>query len=152
MKNSEKKLDKLKLKKKNEKVYYAKNRFYQFSINDIYELKRISSKTEKLIRICLHKNDNQKIQEMIIMHKQPQSVGPLKQKKETISYHVLNGELDIQLSEKKIKKKFKIKKNESLRIPCNIFRKIKSTKKDTIFLEITSGPFKDTQTIWKKRI
>ena len=107
MKNLEKKLDKLKLKKKNEKVYYAKNRFYQFSINDIYELKRISSKTEKLIRICLHKNDNQKIQEMIIMHKQPQSVGPLKQKKETISYHVLNGELDIQLSEKKLKKNLK---------------------------------------------
>lgn len=143
---SKKKLKKLNLKQKNERVYYSKNKFYKFSIKDIYELKKISPKKEKLIRICLHKNNKQKIQEMIIMHKKPQIVGPLKQKKESISYHVFNGELDIILSNKK----FKIKKNESLRIPCNIFRKIKSNKKDTIFLEVTSGPFKDEQTIWKK--
>ena len=86
------------------------------------------------------------------MHKQPQIVGPLKQKKESISYHVFSGELNILLSDKKIKEKFIVKKNESLRIPCNIFRKIKSTKKNTIFLEITTGPFKDEQTIWKKII
>lgn len=142
-----KKLDKLRLKQKNDRVYYSKNESYKFSIKDIFELEKISPKKEKLIRICLHKNDKQKIQEMIIMHKKPQIVGPLKQKKESISYHVLNGELDIFLSNKK----FKIKKNESLRIPCNTFRKIKSNKKNTIFLEVTSGPFKDTQTIWKKK-
>ena len=140
-----KKLDNLNLIQKNERVFYSKNKFYKFSIKDIYELKKISSKKEKLIRICLHKNDNQKIQEMIIMHKKPQTVGPLKQKKETISYHVLNGELNIFISNKK----FKIKKKESLRIPCNSFRKIKSTKDNTIFLEVTSGPFKDEQTVWK---
>ena len=105
-----KKLDNLNLIQKNERVFYSKSKFYKFSIKDIYELKKISSKKEKLIRICLHKNDNQNIQEMIIMHKKPQTVGPLKQKKETISYHVLNGELNIFLSNRK----FKIKKKESL--------------------------------------
>ena len=56
-----KKLDKLRLKQKNDRVYYSKNESYKFSIKDIFELEKISPKKEKLIRICLHKNDKQKM-------------------------------------------------------------------------------------------
>ena len=86
------------------------------------------------------------------MHKVPQTIGPLKQKKESISYHVINGELQIDLFKKNKIINFKLKKNNSLRIPCNLFRKVISKKNNTIFLEIANGPFKDKHTIWKEQV
>jgi|TARA_B100001175_G_C19260068_1_gene518981 cupin fold WbuC family metalloprotein len=149
MNSSKKILNKLGLKKKNDRVYYSKNTFHKFSLKDIFVLKEITSKNSKLIRICLHKDNKKKIQEMIIMHKTPQIIGPLKQKKESISYHVLNGKLQIDIFNKNEISKFELKKNDSIRIPCNLFRKIISKKKNTIFLEVVNGPFKDKDTIWK---
>lgn len=149
MTSLKKDLSKLGLRKKNERVYYLDNAYFKFSLKNIYNLKKITPKNVKLIRVCLHKKDNENIQEMIIMHKIPQIIGPLKQKKDSISYHVLNGELDIYLYSKNKKIKFNLKKNDSVRIPCNIFRKIISKKQNTIFLEVANGPFKDNHTIWK---
>ncbi len=151
MNSSQKILNRLGLRKKNNRVYYPKHIYSKFSLRDILALKKITPKDTKLIRICLHKNDNEKIQEMIILHKIPQSIGPLKQKKESISYHVINGELQIDLLKKNKIVNFKLKKNNSLRIPCNLFRKVISKKNNTIFLEITNGPFKDEHTIWKEK-
>ena len=148
---SKKILNKLGLKKKNDRVYYSNSIYCEFSLKDIFILKKLSSKNTKIIRICLHKNDNQKIQEMIIMHKIPQIIGPLKQKKESISYHVLNGELQIDIFKRNKIINFKLKKNNSLRIPCNVFRQIISKKHNTVFLEIANGPFKDKHTIWKEK-
>ena len=128
MNNSKKILNRLGLRKKNNRVYYPKHIYSKFSLRDILALKKITPKDTKLIRICLHKNDNEKIQEMIILHKIPQSIGPLKQKKESISYHVINGELQIDLLKKNKTVNFKLKKNNSLRIPCNLFRKVISKK------------------------
>ena len=152
MNKSKKVLSRLGLKKKNNRVYYLKSIYSKFSLRDIFALKKLTPKDTKLIRVCLHKNDSEKIQEMIIMHKVPQTIGPLKQKKESISYHVINGELQIDLLKKNKIVNFKLKKNNSLRIPCNLFRKVISKKNNTIFLEIANGPFKDKHTIWKEQV
>ena len=76
-------LKKLNLVFKNERVYYAKNKFFSISIKKILLLKKFLPKNQKIFRICLHINDKEKIHEMIIVHLKPQTIGPLKQKKQT---------------------------------------------------------------------
>jgi len=98
-------LKKLNLVFKNERVYYAKNKFFSISIKKILLLKKFLPKNQKIFRICLHINDKEKIHEMIIVHLKPQTIGPLKQKKQTISYHLLNGKLLISIIKKKNKTK-----------------------------------------------
>ena len=42
-----------------------------------------------------------------------------------------------------------LKIHHTSRLKANQYRTIKSLKKDTIFLEVSEGPFKDSDTIWK---
>ena len=146
-------LKKLNLVFKNERVYYAKDKFFSISIKKILLLKKFLPKNQRIFRICLHINDKEKIHEMIIVHLKPQTIGPLKQKKQTISYHLLNGKLLISIIEKNKTKSFLLSKknNKHLRIKCNMFRLVKSLEPNTIFLEIASGPFKNKDTIWKNK-
>jgi len=144
-------LDKLKLKRKNNKVFYSKVDNFSIGLKEILIISKFINKRQKIFRICLHKNNLQKIHEMIIVHLKSQTIGPLKQKKKFISYHLLKGKLKIELLNKKRSKIFKLdeKNKKHLRIKCDLFRKVISLKPMTIFLEICEGPFKDKDTIWK---
>ena len=89
---------------------------------------------------------------MIMIHTKNQIVGPLKQHKKFISYHIIFGYIQIGLIEKSKKQLFKLKDNgdnKNLLIPANIFRTINSLSSPSIFLEVAEGPFKDSDTIWK---
>ena len=44
-----------------------------------------------------------------------------------------------------------LKNPSHIRLKANQYRTIKSLKKDTIFLEVSEGPFKDSDTIWKNK-
>ena len=92
---------------------------------------------------------------MYMFHSRPYSVGPLKQYKESISYHIVDGLLEISTNnqDKKIILGSELFENETLsrsyRLKPNEFRMVESKSEYCIFLEVNNGPFKDSDTIWK---
>lgn len=145
------------LKKKNERVFYSLKSPSGFSNKQIYLFKEIALiKNQPLMRICLHKNDDEKIHEMLMVHSRPQKVGPLRQKNhESLSYMSIDGEALIKTYSKdgKFIDSYKIhnsKKNylRMCRLDSKITRTIESVSEYFIFLEICSGPFEDNHTIW----
>ena len=149
------KVGKKKFLKKKENVFYLLDDPKVLSLKNIknFKAKNYSSlKNYKLFRICLHTKDKDKFNEMIMFHLKPHVVGPLKQQKNNISFHLIQGKLEITIFNKK-QKKIRLS-NESkdpshIRLKANQYRTINSLKKDTIFLEVSEGPFKDSDTIWK---
>ena len=95
-------LKKYNLFKKNDRVLYVKANYFAFSK---YQLKILLNyailKKEKLFRVCIHKDDNEQIHEMIMFHTKSQFIGPLCQPNKTsISFNVIEGILNIKLYRK----------------------------------------------------
>jgi 8-oxo-dGTP diphosphatase len=142
--------------KKNERVYYSKNNIFNISKKHLYFFLFLSQiRNIKVSRICLHKDDDSNLHEMYMFHSCPSSVGPLKQNKESISYHIIDGLLEISTQDenKKIILGSDSFENEALsksyRLKPNEFRIVESKSDYCIFLEVNNGPFKDNDTIWK---
>lgn len=149
-------VDKKKFLKKKDNVFYLMDNPKVLSLKNIKNFKaklNNTLKNYKLFRICLHNKDKDKYNEMIMFHLKPHLVGPLKQEKNNISFHMIQGKLEITIFNKKKIKKISLSKNSKnpshIRLKANQYRTIKSLKKNTIFLEISEGPFKDSDTIWK---
>ena len=147
------------LTKKNNRVYYLKDSNSVVSMQLIMIIKEIASARKiPICRICLHSNDNEGVHEMIMIHTIKTSVGPLKQKKQSISYHIISGKLKLSLCNKsgKTLNSYVLDNNHldknktfsSIRMKANVFRKVQSLENETIFLEIANGPFKDKDTEW----
>jgi len=144
------------LRVKNERVYYSKQTPSFLNIQSIYLLKGLAVfKKIPIIRICLHQKDDELIHEMIIIHTKPQKIGPLKQNKKSLSYHIIDGTALINLHDDNNKISWQCelsstnsKSLSNLRLNSSIFRTIESISNYTIFLEISSGPFIDNDTIW----
>ena len=150
-------LKKNNLKKKNSRVYYTAKKNFKISNQNIYLLKKLLIyKNQNIFRICFHKSDKDHINEMLIMVKGRFSNKPHKQKKSSVSYHLLSGSLSINLhnNKGKIVKKYDLgeKKNnlKLLRLDANIFRSLSCSGKFTIFMETSCGPFSDRNTKWLK--
>ena len=93
-------IKRLNLTKKNDRVYYSKDKLSKsVSYSDAIELKDFAIKEKlKLFRVCFHKSDKEQINEMLMIHSEPQEIGPLKQiNKPSISFIVLEGEAEINL-------------------------------------------------------
>jgi len=141
-------------KKKNNKVFYTLKKDCKLSRQVIFLLMNLAKlKKQKIIRICMHIDDKLKTHEMLIMHIKPISVGPLKQAKNFLSYHIIEGEMLIRIFDNKGKEinKYMLSNHngfKSLRLKADKFRKIITKSSFAIFLEITNGPFKDSDTIW----
>ena len=146
--------EKINFKKKNERVFYNKDKYTYPNIRHIWLLYLYAKINNiSLCRLCLHKSDKNKINSMIMIHTNKQIVGPLKQKKKYIEYHILFGYLQISLIQKSRIKIFKLNikgDHKNLSIPANVFRTIESFSSPAIFLEIAEGPFKDSDTIWRQ--
>lgn len=146
--------------KKNDRVYYTKENPFCISRQQMFILKSlVTIKNIPVFRICMHTNDSADIHEMIMIHSKPSKVGPLKQLKTSLSYHIIEGELVIELfDENGIKLKDYIVSNSnlnenstiSIRLNAKQFRTVSSVSPFAIFLEVGSGPFQDSDTIWLK--
>ena len=149
-------INQLNIVKKNERVYYSKNNIFNVSKKHLYFFLFLSQiRNIKVSRICLHKDDDSNLHEMYMFHSCPSSVGPLKQNKESISYHIIDGLLEISNKDKnkKVILGSETFENETLsksyRLKPNEFRIVESKSDYCIFLEVNNGPFKDDDTIWK---
>ena len=148
-------LSRLKLKKKNNHVYYAQDYPFLFQWNDINKLIELArEKSVHKLRVCLHKEDKAMVHEMIIMLLKPQRINPHKQEKTTISYHVLEGTAELKLynDNGKVKYSMNLSSRKSgiqhVRLEANKFRSIRSISNSFVYLEIANGPFRDSDTIW----
>ena len=146
------------LKKKNKRVFYSKIKDLKLSRQQIFLFRELSIiNNQRVSRICLHQSDSSSLHEMIMVHSKPTKIGPLKQNKECISYHIIEGSIAILICDElqNIKNSYLLSSlsfsNEefnSIRINPNEYRIVSSLSDHAIFLEITNGPFEDNDTIW----
>lgn len=145
-----------KLRKKNERVYYACETPVALNMQSIFLMKELALyRGVPVFRVCLHENDDEEIHEMLMMHTRPVLVGPLKQDKKSLSYHMLDGVVDISLHDDTgtCNRTIRVNSNDSfsgrfVRLRANIFRSIQTISQYSIFLEVASGPFADHETVW----
>ncbi len=143
----------------NERVLYAYQNPISLTKQQIFLIKVLARiKDIPLFRLCIHKNNGDNIQEMLMIHSRPISIGPLRQSKESLSYHVLTGRLKIKLLNDSgaCYAEYFIGNNDcgfvneanSIRLPASEYRVIETTSDYSIFWEISCGPFEDSDTEW----
>ena len=113
---------------------------------------------QKTARLCMHQDQNQVIQEMLMIHAEQISTGPLRQDRDSsVSYHMMRGALEIALhhGEETGDKVYRVEHsqnqpsaNSSLRVPARVFRTIRTLTDSAVFIEAQSGPFSDSDTEW----
>jgi hypothetical protein len=147
------------LSKKNNRVFFAKSETVVANEALISFLGAFAVvHGEKIARLCMHQDQDEVIQEMMMIHSEPITTGPLRQNRDSsVSYHMVRGALEVTLHHGGAvgDKVFVIEKNyqpiagSSLRVPANIFRTIRTLTDSAIFVEVQSGPFTDSDTEWQ---
>ncbi len=148
------------LSKKSNRVFFAKSETVIANEALISFLGAFAvASGEKTARLCLHQDQGQVIQEMLMIHAEPIITGPLRQNKDTpVSYHMVRGGLEITLhhGEAVGDKVYLITSgnnqpsaNSSLRVPAKVFRTIRTMTDSAVFIEVQSGPFADFDTEWQ---
>ena len=102
----------------------------------------------KRSRICVHRDNKDKIHEMFVCLHKDTYVAPHYHKNKTESYHIIEGRVDFYFFNKKGKVSKKInlnvkskKQNFYLRIGPNIHHTLVPKTNYVIFHEVTNGPF-----------
>jgi cupin fold WbuC family metalloprotein len=113
---------------------------------------------QKTARLCMHQDQNQVIQEMLMIHAEQISTGPLRQDRDSsVSYHMMRGALEITLHHggEMGDRVYRVEHsqnepsvNSSLRVPARVFRTIRTLTDSAVFIEAQSGPFSDSDTEW----
>ena len=113
---------------------------------------------QKTARLCMHQDQTQVIQEMLMIHAEQICTGPLRQDRDSsVSYHMMRGALEITLhhGEETGDKVYRVEHsqsqpsvNSSLRVPARVFRTIRTLTDSAVFIEAQSGPFSDSDTQW----
>lgn len=144
------------LHKKNDRVYYASGTPAALDMQSMLMIKELAAYRElPMARVCLHQTDDEPIHEMLMMHTRPQVVGPLKQNKSSLSYHMLDGVADFRLHNDQGVCTWESRLDSdnnfcprSLRLNASEFRSMQTVSPYAIFLEVAGGPFKDNDTVW----
>jgi 8-oxo-dGTP diphosphatase len=152
-------LARLGLRRKNPRVYYADGAPAKIGLRDMILLKELARYRDlPVVRVCLHASDEEPIHEMMIAHTRPQAVGPLRQEKSSLSYHMLAGRAEILLHDPEgaVLSRHAVDAGDpfgprSARLEARVFRTFRSLSPYAIFLETAGGPFRDQDTIWMKQ-
>jgi hypothetical protein len=160
IKLEEKFLQSFNLSKKSNRVFFAKSETVIANETVISFLGAFAVVNgEKTARLCMHQDQDQVIQEMLMIHAEPIITGPLRQNRDTsVSYHMVRGALEITLHHGGAigDKVYLIEHDNnqpsgssSLRVPAKVFRTIRTLTDSAIFIEVQSGPFTDSDTEWQ---
>jgi len=148
------------LSKKSNRVFFARSETVIANETVISFLGAFAvANGEKTARLCMHQDQGQVIQEMMMIHAEPIITGPLRQNRDTsVSYHMVRGALEITLHHGGAvgDKVYLIASgndqpsaNSSLRVSAKIFRTIRTLTDSAVFIEVQSGPFTDSDTEWQ---
>lgn len=150
-------LRRMNLRRKNERVYYARATPAAVSRRELALLRELARFRQlPFCRICLHCSDDESVHEMLMIHTHPLNVGPLRQDRNAaLSYHMLEGAAEISLHDERGVRVWVSRIDSdrpeapiSVRLNASEFRSIRSLTPYAIFLEVASGPFRDHDTIW----
>ena len=140
----------------NEEVLYATDDVVQIEYSDIEKLKKNASRNpRKRIRICAHKNINDTIHEMLIIHEKSCYVRPHKHIDKVESFHIIEGKVDILLFDENGRINNLIPMGDYAsgrkffyRLPPSHFHTLIIRSEVLVFHEITNGPFNPDDTVW----
>jgi len=140
----------------NEEVLYATDDVVQIEYSDIEKLKKNASRNpRKRIRICAHKNINDTIHEMLIIHEKSCYVRPHKHINKVESFHIIEGKVDILLFDEDGRINNLIPMGDYAsgrkffyRLPPSYFHTLIIRSEVLVFHEITNGPFNPDDTVW----
>ena len=140
----------------NEEVLYASDDVVKVDSNDIKELKQKAEQNRRSrIRLCAHKNIDDSIHEMLIVHKKNCYVRPHKHINKTESFHIIEGSVDIILLDEdgRINEivpmgDYATGRKFFFRLPRSRYHTLLIQSEVLVFHEITNGPFKPEETVF----
>jgi len=116
---------------------------------------KASENQRKRIRLCSHKNTDDLVHEMIIVHTKGNYVEPHKHINKSESFHVIEGSADMYFFDEdgKVNKIISMGDRASgkifyYRISDPIYHTLIVTSEVIVFQETTKGPFDRSETIW----
>jgi len=144
------------MKKINNEVFYASDEIIKISKEDIEFLKQKALKNKrKRCRLCTHKDVNDKIHEMIIVHTKETYVRPHKHLNKSESFHIIEGSADIVIFDEKGKitqaipmGDYSSGKKFYYRMTKPYYHTLLIKSDILVFHEITNGPFKREDTVF----
>jgi cupin fold WbuC family metalloprotein len=145
----------MKYKKINNEVLVSDERLSLLDRNFIESLKKMAdlSKRER-VRICIHKNDREILQEMFIVHKKDAYVRPHKHLKKCETFQILEGSADILFFDEKGKivkvlpmGDFASGKVFYYKIDKPIYHSMIIRSEYLVFHEVTKGPFNRSESV-----
>ena len=142
------------IKQSNKEVLYVDNDIVKVCKQDIERLKELSYCNErKRIRLCAHKDVDEKIHEMLIVHAKNTYVRPHKHKNKIESFHVVEGSVDVILFNEDGNIMDTIQMGDYLsgydfyyRISVPYYHTLIIRSDVLVFHETTNGPFKRADT------
>ena len=136
-------------KQKKTSIYYQKikNKIFFIKKKDLFFLKKNKNLKNGKGRICVHTSPKAKIHEMIVFHKKGAYVRPHKHLNRLESFHIIKGNVTLILFDDYGKPIRKIEMGDYSSGKVFYYKIQKSyfhtqlINKDTIFKEVTTGPF-----------
>ena len=144
-------------RKENDEVLYVKEMAVTVAAPDLAELRRLASlNPRRRIRLCTHQTAGDHVHEMIIYHPKGAYVRPHKHVGKEESFHLVYGEVDLVLFDESggVVRVVGIGDYTSgkpyyYKIPAGSYH-TQLFRKDTVFHEVTEGPFNPRDTVLAK--
>ena len=143
-------------KKINDEVYYTQDIITKVDRKDIDFLKSLASQNKrKRVRLCTHKDTNDLVHEMLIVHALNCYVPPHKHLNKSESFHIIEGALKIILfdDDGEITEIIRIGDHASggvlyYRLSESFFHTVLPSTEWVVFHEVTKGPFDRDETVF----
>lgn len=140
----------------NEEVFFAKDKIVEISRRDMEFLKEKAAKNiRKRARICLHKNVQDELHEMLIAHMEDAYIRPHRHLGKSESLYVIEGSADAVMFDEKggISEVIRLGDYDSgkkfyYRISTPAYHTLIIGSKYFIFHEVTGGPFNRADTVF----
>tara|TARA_B100002003_G_scaffold111468_1_gene103137 strand:+ start:426 stop:956 length:531 start_codon:yes stop_codon:yes gene_type:complete len=140
----------------NEEVLFTADDLVKVDANDIEELKQKARlNPRRRVRLCAHKDLNDSIHEMLIVHEKSCYVRPHKHINKMESFHIVEGKVDILLFDENGRINnlipmgdFASGRKFFYRLPPSCFHTLIINSEVLVFHEITNGPFNPDDTVW----
>lgn len=146
----------MKMKQFNEEVYFSDEKILKADKPLIVELKqKAMANTRKRVRLCSHKNIDENIHEMLIVHTRDTYVRPHKHLNKIESFTIIEGEADVILFDEEGNVVETIKMGEYgsglnfyYRIDDPYYHTLVIKSDVLVFHEVTNGPFDRSGTVF----
>lgn len=146
----------LNIKMESDAVFFARDSIVEIGNQEVRFLKeRIGYNSRQNVRLCTHRNMADLLHEMVILHSKTTYVRPHKYLEKSVSYHIIEGTVDlvlfddqgdfqdvIPMGEYKTGRRFYYRLNKG----CYYAPIVHSDF--FLFHEVTNGPFKPSDTLY----